>query len=108
MSPRQHRRRPQVVAPVAEEQVRRGFETTHTGPDGEWRVRTVPGSPANKTYRCPGCDQEIRPGVGHLVAWRADDPTGADDRRHWHTACWSARDRRTPNTQRSRSAPRFG
>ena len=47
-----------------------------------------------KTYRCPGCDQEIRPGVPHLVAWPADGRGDLTDRRHWHTGCWRARDRR--------------
>jgi hypothetical protein len=32
----------------------------------------------------------------------------AGDRRHWHSACWSARDRREPGIQRSRNAPRYG
>jgi hypothetical protein len=66
----------------------------------EWRgeryaVRTVPGAAAAKAYRCPGCEQEIRPGVPHLVTWPEND-TDAGDRRHWHAACWAARDRRRP------------
>ena len=24
-----------------------------------------------KTYRCPGCDQEIRPATPHVVSWPA-------------------------------------
>jgi hypothetical protein len=62
------------------------------GPDGrtDYVVRTVPGARATKVYRCPGCDHEIRPGVAHLVAWPADG-LGAEDRRHWHTGCWSGR-----------------
>jgi hypothetical protein len=70
----------------------------------EWRVRAVAGA-GGKRYRCPGCDQEIPPGVGHLVAW--PEFGGVDDRRHWHTACWNARERRTTNVQRSRGAPRY-
>ena len=75
----------------------------------EYRVRAVPGTaPASgKPYRCPGCDQLLAPGLGHLVAWPADDLEAAD-RRHWHTACWAARDRRGPGVQRSRNAPRYG
>lgn len=67
-----------------------------TGSDGEWMVRTVPGAQATKLYRCPGCDQEIRPGVAHVVAWPAADRGSADDRRHWHNGCWRARERRGP------------
>jgi hypothetical protein len=75
-------------------------------PDGDWTVRRITGSSSTKTYRCPGCDQEIRPATPHVVAWPADRPAGEDARRHWHTACWSARGRRTPNTARGRG-PRY-
>ncbi len=44
-------------------------------------------------YRCPGCDHEIRPGVGHVVAWPAEDYGTVQDRRHWHTGCWHGRKR---------------
>ncbi len=64
--------------------------------DGDWMVRTVPGAAAVKTYRCPGCAQEIRPRVAHVVAWPADGRGDLGDRRHWHTPCWRARDRRRP------------
>jgi hypothetical protein len=61
------------------------------GPDGEdYVVRTVPGARAAKTYRCPGCDHEIRPGVAHVVVWPTEDD-GGDERRHWHTGCWNGR-----------------
>ncbi|HZA12596.1 hypothetical protein [Mycobacterium sp.] len=69
-----------------------------TGPDGyEYEVRPVPASRAVKTYRCPGCDHEIRSGTAHLVVWPADaaDPSTAD-RRHWHTTCWTHRATRSP------------
>ncbi|WP_425544170.1 ATP/GTP-binding protein [Actinocorallia libanotica] len=72
-----------------------GISETRREPDGEWHVRTVLASAALKTYRCPGCDQTIPPGVAHLVAWPADRG-GPDDRRHWHRACWQARLRRGP------------
>ncbi len=83
--------------------------------DEEWVVRQVTGSAATRAYRCPGCDHEIRPATPHVVAWpvAADDDGGVDEdaglgeRRHWHTACWRARDRRAPRTQRSRNAPRY-
>ncbi len=64
--------------------------------DGDWLVRRITGSASVKTYRCPGCDHEIRPATPHVVAWLADDPRGAEERRHWHTPCWSARGRRGP------------
>ena len=71
----------------------------------EYEVRTVTGTNATKAYRCPGCDQLIR-GGNHLVVWPVDD-IDAEDRRHWHRACWQARGRRAPGTTRSRSAPRY-
>jgi hypothetical protein len=71
----------------------------------EWIVRPITGSASAKHYRCPGCDQEIPPGTAHLVAWR--EYGGGDDRRHWHRACWNAKDRRTTKVQRSRNAPRY-
>jgi len=73
----------------------------------EYLVRSVTGSGSTRPYRCPGCDQEIRPATPHLVAWPAAD-SDAGHRRHWHTACWRARDRRTVVVQRSRNAPRYG
>lgn len=64
-----------------------------SGADGQWSVRTVRGG--DKTYRCPGCQQEIPPGTAHVVAWSDDHLLGAqaglDDRRHWHRACWERR-----------------
>ena len=56
-------------------------------------MRTVSGG--DKPYRCPGCQQLIGPGAGHLVVWPADhlfgDEAGLHDRRHWHTSCWRRR-----------------
>jgi len=63
-----------------------------------WVVRPVSGPRAGKPYRCPGCDQEIPPGAPHVVVWPYDGPVGVAggvaERRHWHTPCWSARERR--------------
>ncbi|OSC41102.1 hypothetical protein [Mycobacterium decipiens] len=69
-----------------------------TGPDAEeYEVRPVAAARAVKTYRCPGCDHEIRSGTAHVVVWPADSPqAGVDDRRHWHTPCWAHRDTRGP------------
>lgn len=67
------------------------------GPGGDWLVRDVPGAHATKTYRCPGCDHEIRPGTPHVVAWSAEGFGTVEDRRHWHRGCWAARGRRRPS-----------
>jgi len=67
----------------------------------DYLVRPLRGSSSTKAYRCPGCEQEIMPGTPHIVVWRADDPDAAE-RRHWHTGCWNARDRRGPHIYRNR------
>ena len=59
----------------------------------EVEVHHVQPYQATKTYRCPGCDHEIRPGTGHEVVI----PSGAPElRRHWHSACWHRAARRRP------------
>jgi hypothetical protein len=108
VSPRRNRPRRAADAPrapLSDERVRKGIEGVQQWHDGEWMVRSVFGGAAAKTYRCPGCLQEIRPGVAHVVAWPDE---GVHDRRHWHTGCWRARDRRGPTVERSRNAPRYG
>ncbi|MGH8862204.1 MAG: hypothetical protein ACRDVG_13420 [Jatrophihabitantaceae bacterium] len=89
--PRHNRRRADVplTAPSG-----RATRTEHWH-GAAYLVRTVTAASAVKAYRCPGCDQLIVVGVAHLVAWPAEDANGAD-RRHWHTPCWGARDRRRP------------
>ncbi|TNC18698.1 hypothetical protein [Amycolatopsis alkalitolerans] len=77
-----------------------GWARAESGRDGEWLVRSVPGSHATKVYRCPGCDHEIAIGVAHVVAWPADETGSVADRRHWHRACWQARARRHPTRRR--------
>jgi hypothetical protein len=62
----------------------------------EWFVRRVTGAGSTRAYLCPGCQQEVRPGTPHVVAWPAEGVGGLDDRRHWHTGCWEARERRRP------------
>lgn len=59
---------------------------------GRVEVRHVQPYQAEKTYRCPGCDHEIRPGEGHKVVIPLDSP---EDRRHWHTGC-RHREERSP------------
>ncbi len=104
--PRQNRRRSDEPAGLAAEGIGRGAPRTESGPDGDWLVRRITGAAATKTYRCPGCDQEIPPGTAHLVVWPVG-ASGEQHRRHWHTPCWKARSRRAPVTKRSRNAPRY-
>ncbi|MBM9433475.1 hypothetical protein [Flaviflexus equikiangi] len=68
-----------------------------TGPGGRiFQVRSIPSGA--KEYRCPGCQQIIRIGTPHVVAWTEDTlwgpEVGIENRRHWHSACWRARDTR--------------
>jgi hypothetical protein len=58
---------------------RYGIERTEEWRGEEWAVRQIGGG-TGKRYRCPGCDQEIPPGVPHVVAWPRLG--GVDDRRH--------------------------
>jgi hypothetical protein len=95
-------RRGDGVPPLDDERARRGVEAVQTSSDGAWMVRGIPGGAAVKAYRCPGCDQEIRVGVPHVVVWPADGRGDLSDRRHWHTGCWRARDRRAPTVRRVR------
>ena len=46
-------------------------ETIEEAADGDWVVRALTGSASTKAYRCPGCDQEIRPATPHVVSWPA-------------------------------------
>jgi hypothetical protein len=45
-------------------------------------VRQVTG---DRPYRCPACQQIIRPGTVHVVVVPDD---AVDLRRHWHVPCW--------------------
>jgi len=75
-----------------------GFQFTEVDQRGEeWIVRRLTGSSSTKSYRCPGCDQEIRPATPHVVVWPS---LAVDQRRHWHTPCWNARDRRGARQRR--------
>jgi hypothetical protein len=56
-------------------------------------VRRIQPYQATKTYQCPGCNQPIAPGTGHVVVV----PVAAPElRRHWHHACWAHRADRRP------------
>ncbi|GAA1443457.1 hypothetical protein [Leifsonia poae] len=69
-----------------------GWRRTEVRRGIAWNVQPVSTVQAQKSYVCPGCGQDISPGVAHLVAWRADGVMGdAADiaaRRHWHSHCW--------------------
>jgi len=71
--------------------VSRAHDWTEDEP-GRIEVRHVQPYQADKTYRCPGCDHEIRPGEGHKVVIPVDAPA---DRRHWHTGCWFQEEKRS-------------
>ncbi|MDC8993401.1 hypothetical protein [Mycobacterium marinum] len=86
-SPR--RQRPMSSSPM--------LRRVEAGPDGyDYEVRPIAAARAVKTYRCPGCDHEIRSGTAHVVVWPIELPGAADDRRHWHTSCWASRATRSP------------
>ncbi|WP_082952305.1 hypothetical protein [Mycobacterium kubicae] len=92
------RRRRSEHRPLSLRSVSRRIEL---GPDGyEYEVSPVAAARAVKTYRCPGCDHEIRSGTAHVVVWPADakpsPESGPEDRRHWHTPCWANRANRGP------------
>ena len=95
--PRSNRRRRDEVD-LDLDRALRGVERREQHRDGDWFVRRLTGASSSKTYRCPGCDQEIAVGLPHVVVWPADGPwsdAGAvSGRRHWHTPCWTARARR--------------
>lgn len=65
-----------------------------------YSVRSLRGNAEGRTYVCPGCQQQLSSAVAHVVVWPEDGFTeGLGDvtnRRHWHTSCWAARDRRPP------------
>lgn len=54
-------------------------------------VRRIQPYQAHKTYTCPGCNQQIPVGMGHLVVVPVLSP---DDRGHWHRGCWDRRQTR--------------
>ncbi|PRY01804.1 hypothetical protein [Allonocardiopsis opalescens] len=103
MSPRRNARRRDEPPPTGRIG---GIPRAESGPDGDWVVRAVTGAAADKTYVCPGCEQRIGAGVPHTVAWPSGD-RGAENRRHWHTSCWTNRLNRGPRVRRSRDAPRY-
>ena len=94
---RKNRRRDDDSRPLGASSTSR---TVESHPDGDWVVQRTTGAAATNPYRCPGCDHEIPPATPHVVAFPADDPQGVEYRRHWHTPCWAARDKRAPRWPR--------
>ena len=72
------------AAPETDPEPLRSPDIVAAAPEG-WHVRVIQPAGATKEYRCPGCNQVIRVGTKHVVAWREDD---AEARRHWHLPCW--------------------
>lgn len=87
------RRRP--ARRPAETALRPSNERVETWAGEDYTVRSITGSSSTKVYRCPGCDHEIRPATPHVVVWASADDD-ANHRRHWHSACWRARNNRSP------------
>lgn len=83
MSPRRNRPR-RARRHAADEDRPPTPDIVVTGPPG-WQVRVVHPDRALKEYVCPGCNQQVRPGTTHVVAWQ---PGRDEDRRHWHAGCW--------------------
>ena len=70
---------------------RRAAAPAPPSPDDDAEVRRIQPYQAVKVYLCPGCNQDIPVGLGHLVVV----PRGAADlRRHWHHGCWANRAKR--------------
>lgn len=65
---------------------------SETRASGDFVVRRIPAGRSEKSYRCPGCDHLIAPGLAHVVVWPQTPSIGTqqaiDERRHWHTHCW--------------------
>lgn len=86
------RKRDGEYEPLDVDRLRTGWRRTETRGGSSWVVQPISTSAALKSYTCPGCSQNIAPGIAHLVTWRADGILGDDadlaDRRHWHEHCW--------------------
>jgi hypothetical protein len=67
------------------------FRELGSEPDHE--LRRIQPYEAHKAYLCPGCNRDIPPGMGHMVAVPV---FAADLRRHWHYGCWHGRRTRRP------------
>ncbi|YAL84152.1 hypothetical protein ACMYYO_04890 [Dermacoccaceae bacterium W4C1] len=73
-----------------------GTTWTETYAGSSYQVRSLRGNAEGRTYVCPGCQATLSSGMAHVVVWPVDGLGDVTDRRHWHTPCWKARDRRPP------------
>ncbi|MFX0538041.1 hypothetical protein ACQBAT_03565 [Ornithinimicrobium sp. Y1847] len=69
-------------------------EVTYAGQ--VWGVRQVRPNDSGRVYRCPGCQGEVGADSAHTVAWPIASMQTVENRRHWHSPCWAARERRRP------------
>ena len=81
--PRKHRSARERDLPIGSAERPKGVAPEWASAEG-YRVLAVSGE-RGKAYRCPGCQQEIRPGTPHLVVMEHEE---VGSRRHWHTPCW--------------------
>lgn len=88
--PRSNRRRRDEHRPLALGGV--GSQSVESWMGRAWVVRRLTGHTSTRSYTCPGCTHEIAVGTPHVVVWPDDGLGGVDDRRHWHSMCWKARD----------------
>lgn len=92
---RKNRRRPAPLRPLPRDGAAFYGTQEAEGPgwtNGEiYLFRHMGAAAARKFYVCPGCNQNIPPGIAHIVAWPRDYGGRADDRRHWHRGCWDRR-----------------
>lgn len=89
--------RPRSVGSAPPPPSARGGWTATTHYAGQvWSVREVRGNESGRSYLCPGCQQQVTAATAHTVVWPEDAMQGLDNRRHWHTTCWAARERRRP------------
>ncbi|NHN56345.1 hypothetical protein G9U51_11210 [Calidifontibacter sp. DB0510] len=93
--PRRPRRRPQPSRGDISRVLETGMRVeSYAGQ--RWNVRPVRGNDSGRVYVCPGCSQQLPASIAHVVVWPAEGLGDVSDRRHWHTTCWAARDRRPP------------
>ncbi|WP_430592690.1 hypothetical protein [Humidisolicoccus flavus] len=91
MPRKSHQRRAHEHVPLEVERILGGAKRTEVRRGFEYFVQPVTKARALKEYTCPGCSVTVKPGVAHLVVWRADSIFGdraVEDRRHWHEGCW--------------------
>jgi hypothetical protein len=51
-----------------------------------WTAQRYKGGEDGADYTCPRCSRPVPKRSEHVVAWFEE----SDDRRHWHTGCWTS------------------